>query len=77
MVNNVIELIENFISQYCVEIQENETEEYVKTKLRRHSIIERYNVRYYIPDWDLTYTLDDDMMRGLLIAKYKLKENKL
>jgi hypothetical protein len=71
--NNLIELIEQYISKYCVEIQENETEEYVKIKLRRHSIIERYKVKYYIPDWDFSYTVDDDMMRGLLIAKYKIK----
>jgi len=72
--NNLIELIEQYISRYCVEIQENETEEYVKTKLRRHSIIERYKVKYYIPDWDLEYTVDDDMMRELLMFRYKIKD---
>jgi hypothetical protein len=72
--NNVKQLIEEYVKQYCVEIQDNETDEYIKTKLRRHSIIEMYKVKYYIPDWDLEYTVDDDMMRELLMARYKIKE---
>ena len=72
--NNVKQLIKEYVKQYCVEVQDNETDEYIKTKLRRHSIIEMYNVKYYIPHWDLAYTTDDDMMCELLMFRYEIKE---
>ena len=68
--NNIRELIQIFIDTYCIKIHDDsDYNDKIKIYYDR---IEYEEQAYYIPCHDFNYTVDDDILRAMLLATYGL-----
>jgi len=68
--NNIRELIQIFIDTYCIKIpDDSDYNDKIKIYYDR---IEYEEQAYYIPCHDFNYTVDDDILRAMLLATYGL-----
>jgi len=66
------QLIREFIAKYCIKIELNDSKEYIDNILKNHEIIEYNEIKYYIPNHNFLFTVDDDILGRMLFATYKV-----
>jgi hypothetical protein len=64
------ELINNFLTQFCVKTSENEDPATTELYMDNHYYIEYENQGYYIPEDNSSYTDDDEMLIDFLVYYY-------
>jgi hypothetical protein len=67
--NNVNELIDEFLEKYCSRDPNNMP----KNSIMGTTKINYCGVVYYVPGHNWDFIADDDVLRGLLIAKHKIR----
>ena len=68
--NNIREIIKNFLETFCVKITEDSVyDDQMKSYYDR---IEYEEQAYYIPCHDFNYTVDDDILRAMLLSTYEI-----
>ena len=67
--NNITEIIDEFLEKYCSQDPNNMP----KNSIMDTTKIEYYGTIYYIPDHNWDFIPEDDILRRMLIAIYKIK----
>jgi hypothetical protein len=66
------QLIRTFLDRYCIKVEPDEPRGYIEHMLKHNELIEYDEVRYYIPNHDFAFTVDDDILGIMLFATYKV-----
>jgi len=67
--NNLQEIINNFLNTFCTKVQENDNTELL---MDGAICIEYENAEWYVPKNNMLYTEDDELLVELLINTYRL-----
>lgn len=65
------QLIIDFLSKYCIQVQENEPSAFVELMMDNHKCIEFEGIQYYVPE-DNTYDEDETLLQEFIIQTYLL-----
>lgn len=63
-------LIRDFLERYCTMVINNEEASYVELMMDNHFCIEYENIEYYVPDDNLSWGDDEQLIRDMLEALF-------
>jgi hypothetical protein len=63
-------LISDFLERYCTMVINNEESSYVELMMDNHFCIEYENIEYYVPDDNLLWGDDEELIRDMLEALF-------
>jgi len=66
------EIIYAFLSKFCTKVSEEEDSSTVELYMDDHKCIEFEDSQYYVPDNNSSYSEEDELLREMLLATFKL-----
>lgn len=65
-------LIQIFLDKFCVKVPVNEDSATTELYMDDHDCIEYKDQQYYVPKDNSFYTMDDDLLREMLVSTFSL-----
>jgi len=65
-INNIKSLIERFLNDYCIEVRDDETDDYVELMMDNHKCVDYNGHLYYLPE-DLSLDESDQLLEEMII----------
>lgn len=66
-------LISDFLERYCTMVIDNVDPSYVELMMDNHFCIEYESIEYYVPDFNLLWGEDEELIRDMLEALFLIR----